>query len=194
MGRAVLRAPFPAEVTRTYLREGAYAAPGVPVLTLTDASRWVTAEVEEADVGKIRVGQRARVTADAYPGLVLTGRVLRLAGQVDTKVGTRVVRVRVELTPPARLRVGTGVDVDVVVRKVPRALLVPLEAVVSVADGGSQVYVIEGGAVRVRSVQMGERNEAYVAVLAGLREGDLVAVAEPGRLRDGQRVLVRSVR
>lgn len=194
LARSVLRAPFAGQATRVYLREGAVVSPAVPVLTLADASRWVVAEVEEADVGKVRVGQRARITADAYPGLAVPARVVGVAGQVDTKVGTRVVRVRLDLESRTPLRVGTGVDVDLVIRRVPGALLVPLEAVVSAADGGSQVYRVEDGVVRVRSVKTGERNEDQVVVLDGLREGDLVVVAEPGRLRDGQRVRVRSVR
>jgi HlyD family secretion protein len=192
--RAVLKAPFAGTVTRVYVREGATVSPGVPVLTVAGLARWVTAEVEEADVGKIRVGQEARVSADAYPGLRLTARVTRVAGQVEARPGSRVVRVRLDLGRPLALRVGTGVDVDVVLRKVPGALLVPVEAVASAADGGSQVYVVERGVVRVRQVRTGERNEDTVVILEGLREGDLVALAEPGRLREGHRVRLRSVR
>ncbi len=193
LARAALRAPFAGEVTRVYFREGASVSPGVPVVSLAAAERWATAEVEEADVGRIRVGQRARVTADAYPGVVVPARVTRLAGQVETRVGSRVVRVRLDFDQPAPFRVGTGVDVDVVLQVVPHALLVPVEAVASAADGASQVYVVEGGVVRVRQVRTAERNEDYV-VVEGLREGDLVALVEPGWLRDGQRVQARSVR
>ncbi len=192
--RAVLKAPFAGTVTRVYVREGTTVSPGVPVLTVAGLARWVTAEVEEADVGKIRVGQEARVSADAYPGLRLAARVTRVAGQVDARPGSRVVRVRLDLDRPLTLRVGTGVDVDVVLRTVPEALLVPVEAVASAADGGSQVYVVEGGVVRVRQVRTGERNEDTVVILEGLREGNLLALAEPGRLREGQRVRLRSVR
>ncbi len=192
--RAVLRAPFSGTVTRVYLQPGAPVSPGVPVLSLAGSARWVTAEVEESDVGKLRAGQRARVTADAYPGVTLAARVRRVGGQVETRLGTRVVRVRLDLDRPVAWRVGTGVDVDVVVRVVPGVLLVPPEAVVSSEDGGSQVYVVDRGVVRVRAVRTGDSGEDAVVVQEGLREGELVAVAEPGRLRDGQRVQVRSVR
>jgi RND family efflux transporter MFP subunit len=192
--RATLKAPFAGTVTRVYVRQGATVSPGVPVLTVAGPARWVTAEVDEADVGKVRVGQEARVSADAYPGLRLTARVTQVAGQVETRPGSRVVRVRLDLSQPLPLRVGTGVDVDVVLRTVRGALLVPVESVVSAADGGNQVYVIEGGVVRVRQVRTADRNEDTVVVADGLQEGDLVAVAEPGKLRDGQRVRVRSVR
>ncbi len=192
--RAVLRAPFSGTVLRVYLQPGAMASPGVPVLALASPARWVTAEVEEADVGKLRVGQRAWVTADAYPGLRLTAHLRQIGSRVETRMGSRVVRVRLDLDRPVMLRVGTTVDVDVVLRVISRVLLAPPEAVISSEDGGSQVYVVDRGVVRVRSVRTGERDEDHVVVLEGLREGELVAVAEPGRLRDGQRVRVRSVR
>jgi HlyD family secretion protein len=91
------------------------------------------------------------------------------------------------------MRVGTAVDVEFVVDRVPQVLLVPAEAVVEAADGSAHVYVVEGGVLRRRSVVRGPRNEAQVAVLQGLREGELVAVAEPQLLREGLRVRVRGV-
>jgi HlyD family secretion protein len=192
-GQAVLRAPFDGVVTRVYVQPGATVGPSLPVLSFAAPGGWVVAEVDEADVGRVRVGQRARVTADAYPGVAVGARVARVGGQVEVRVGSRVVRVRLELDRPVSFRVGTSVDVDLLLRTVPEVLRVPAEAVVAVEDGGAQVYVVEGGVARVRRVRTGERNDRYVAVLEGLREGELVALVEPGRLRDGQRVLVRSV-
>ncbi|GBD30212.1 Cobalt-zinc-cadmium resistance protein CzcB [bacterium HR32] len=191
--QAVLRAPFDGVATRVYVQPGATVGPSLPVLSFAAPGGWVVAEVDEADVGRVRVGQRARVTADAYPGVAVGARVSRVGGQVEVRAGARVVRVRLELARPVPFRVGTSVDVDLLLRTVPQVLLVPAEAVVSVEDGGAQVYVVEGGVARVRRVRTGERNDRYAAVLEGLREGELVALAEPGRLRDGQRVVVRSV-
>lgn len=191
--QAALRAPFDGVVTRVYVQPGATVGPSLPVLSFAAPGGWVVAEVDEADVGRVRLGQRARVKADAYPGVAVGARVTRVGGQVEVRTGTRVVRVRLELDRPVPFRVGTSVDVDLLLRTVPDVLLIPAEAVTSLEDGGAQVYVVEGGVVRVRRVRAGERNDRYAAVLDGLREGELVALVEPGRLRDGQRVLVRSV-
>jgi len=188
-----LRAPFTGTVVRVLLNPGAAVSPGVPVLRLAAREGWVTAEVDEAEIGQVRLGQPVRIRADADPGRTYRGRVRWIAPSVETRLQDRFVRVRVDLASPVQMRVGTAVDVEFVVDRVPQVLLVPAEAVVEAADGSAHVYVVEGGVLRRRSVVRGPRNEAQVAVLQGLREGELVAVAEPQLLREGLRVRVRGV-
>lgn len=192
--RAHLRAPFDGFVGRVFLSAGAPVGPGVPVVSLVSASGWVTADVDESDVGGIRTGQVARITADAYPGRTLSGRVTDIGRQVDLKLGTRTVRVRIELDAAAQMRAGTSVDVDLILQTVRDALLVPLEAVIGEDNGGTHVFVIAGGALRRREVQAGPRNDLFVVIERGLAEDELVAIGEPARLRDGLRVRARLVR
>lgn len=194
LDRTGLRAPFDGIITRVYLRPGATAVPGIPVVTLVAPSGWVTADVEEADIGLIRLGQTARITADAYPGKTFSGRVTRIGHQVEVRLGSRVVRVRIDLDAGSDLRAGTGVDIELVRQTIPDALLAPAEAVVAVQNGAPHLYLIEDGTLRRREVRTGGSNDRYVAILSGIREGDLVAVAEPARLRDGLRVRVLSER
>ncbi len=195
VGRARLRAPFAGIVTRIYLQPGAAVAPAIPVLTLTAPTGWVTAEIDEADIGQVQVGQRARVTADAYPGRTFGGRVTAIARQVEVRLGTRVVRARIDLDDGGGMRPGTSVDVELVRRRIPDALLAPAEAVYATeADGAPYVYLVEGVTLRRRDVRPGPSNDHETIILAGLREGDLVAVADPGVLRDGMKVSIRSVR
>jgi HlyD family secretion protein len=195
VGRAQLRAPFAGIVARIYLQPGAAVAPAIPVLTLTAPTGWVTAEIDESDIGQVQVGQQARVTADAYPGRSFGGRVSSIARQVEVRLGTRVVRARIDLEGGGGMRPGTSVDVELVRRRIPGALLAPAEAVYATpADGAPYVYLVEGVTLRRRDVRPGASNDRETIILAGLREGDLVAVADPGVLRDGQKVKVRSVR
>jgi HlyD family secretion protein len=195
VGRAQLRAPFTGIVTRIYLQPGAAVAPAIPVLTLTTPTGWVTAEIDEADIGQVQVGQRSRVTADAYPGRTFLGRVTAIGRQVEVRLGTRVVRARIDLEGGGGMRPGTTVDVELVRRRIPNALLAPAEAVYTTpADGAPYVYLVEGVTLRRRAVRPGPSNDRETIILAGLRVGDLVAVADPGVLRDGVKVKIRSVR
>ncbi|MBI2973747.1 MAG: efflux RND transporter periplasmic adaptor subunit [Armatimonadetes bacterium] len=189
-----LRAPFEGFVGRIYLHAGAAVGPGVPVLSIVSASGWVTADVDESDIGRARIGQVARITADAYPGVVLTGRVTEIARQVDIKVGTRTVRVRVDVAGRAEMRAGTSVDVDLILQTVPDALLAPLEAVIAAENGDAHVYVIDAGILRRRAVVVGAANDVDMSIVRGVREGEVLAIADPAVLRDGQRVRVRSIR
>ncbi len=57
-----------------------------PVITVADLTRLrVRAEVDEIDIGKVRLGQSARAESDSFPGLVLKGRVVRLGKTMGRK-------------------------------------------------------------------------------------------------------------
>lgn len=195
VGRAQLRAPFAGVITRIYLQAGAAVAPAIPVLTLTSPSGWVTAEVDEADIGQVRRGQVARIIADAYPGRAFTGRVTSIARQVEIRLGTRVVRVRIDLDQGGGMRAGTSVDVELVRQRIPDVLLAPAEAVYTApANGVPFVYLVEGTTLRRREVRVGASSDRESIIVSGLREGDVIAVADPELLRDGLKVRIRAVR
>jgi len=74
-----LRAPFDGIVDRTFIHAGDYVQAGQWLMMLHDpGDGWVEANVKETEIGRVRVGQPARVTVDAYPDLELHGRVLRV--------------------------------------------------------------------------------------------------------------------
>jgi len=191
--RAELRAPFDGTVSRVYLNPGAPVAPSLPVLSLVTESGWVAADVDEADIGRVRLGQRARVSADAYPGAVVRGRVSRIGGQVDVRLGTRSVRVRIDLDGRAAMRAGTSVDVDLILETVTGGLLVPLDALQHDNGAGAFVFVIRDGILRRRPVDLRQRNDEFAVVGNGVQEGELVAIGDPAVLREGRRVTVRVV-
>ncbi|HET6946649.1 MAG TPA: efflux RND transporter periplasmic adaptor subunit [bacterium] len=192
--RVFLTAPFDGVVSRVYLNPGSPVAPSIPVVSLVSQGGWITAEVDEADVDVVRVGQRARVTADAYPDVVLAGRVTRIGGAVEFRGGNRAVRVRIDLDSPSAMRSGTSVDVGIVLSMLPGAVLVPLDAVQPGEDGVHYAFVIEQGVLHRRQIELGERNEVSAEAVAGLREGEYVAIGDSGALREGMRVRVRSTR
>ncbi|MDP3768472.1 MAG: efflux RND transporter periplasmic adaptor subunit, partial [Dehalococcoidia bacterium] len=162
-------------------------------VALVSEGGWITAEVDEADVDVVRIGQVARITADAYPNQVFTGHVTRIGGQVEIRAGTRTVRVRIDLDKPAGLRSGTSVDVGLVLSSLPNALLLPMDAVQPGENGVNYVFAITKGVLDRRQVNIGERNELYADVLSGLREGDVVAIGDPVVMREGVRVRIRAM-
>lgn len=192
--RIFITAPFEGVISRVYLTAGAPVAPNIPLISLVAQGGWITAEVDEADIDAVRVGQVARITADAYPGITLRGRVTRIGGAVELRAGNRAVRVRIDPDAPTGMRPGTSVDVGIVLSQVPDAVLVTLDAVQPAENGVSEAYVIERGVLRRRSIRVGERNEETAQVLSGLREGEYVAVGDPALLRDGVRIRLRTTR
>ncbi|MCW2272990.1 HlyD family efflux transporter periplasmic adaptor subunit [Rhodoblastus acidophilus] len=96
-----------------------------PIAIVGDLSRLrVRAEVDETDIGRIAVGQRVEVTADAYPGKKFGGTVARIAqrlgakavqtGRPSEKVDMKVLQAMIDLDPEVRLPVGLRIDVGFV--------------------------------------------------------------------------------
>jgi hypothetical protein len=118
--------------------------------------------------------------ADAWPGRVIRGHVRELTPGGDPN--QRSFRARIGLDEAAALPMGLTLEVNIVIRSVPRTLLVPLDAV-----DGDAVWVVGDGRVRRRAVKTGIRGAESVQILAGVRAGEMVVV-EPSGLSEGQRV------
>lgn len=118
-----IRAPFAGVVTIRHREPGETVAAGAPVVSILDLEdRWVRIYVPEDRVGRVRLGRRAEITADTYPGRSYEGRVTFLASEAEftpSNVQTREervrlvyeVKVRVTGDPRYELKVGTPADV-----------------------------------------------------------------------------------
>jgi RND family efflux transporter MFP subunit len=181
----VLRAGIDGIVLKSDVEPGDLASPSRELMVLGDPGRiWITATIDERDLPLIRVGQRALMRADAWPGRVIRGHVRELTPGGDPN--QRSFRARIGLDEAAALPMGLTLEVNVVIRSIARATLVPLDAV----DEGA-VWVIGDSRAHRRKVRTGITGAENVEVLAGVRPGETVAV-EPSGLREGQRVRPRA--
>ncbi|MBI3456325.1 MAG: efflux RND transporter periplasmic adaptor subunit, partial [Candidatus Rokubacteria bacterium] len=116
-----LVAPIDGVVLRKNLEPGATAIPGTPVLTLVDpGTLWLRGYVSEVELGRVRVGQPARITVDAFPAEAFEGRVTEIASEAEftpRNVQTQkervnlVFRVKVSIVnPDGRLKPGMPAD------------------------------------------------------------------------------------
>jgi membrane fusion protein YbhG len=81
---AVVLAPINGVVLRKNLEVGETANPGASILTLMNPSEvWVRAYVAEEEVGRIKVGESARVSVDAYPGRSFAGHVSEISSEAE---------------------------------------------------------------------------------------------------------------
>ena len=116
-----IEAPMDGVVLRKNLERGATAAPGSAIVTLVDPSDlWLRAYIAETDLGRVKIGQNARVTVDAFPGQPFEGRVTEVASaaeftprnvQTQKERVTLVFRVKVAIAnPDGRLKPGMPAD------------------------------------------------------------------------------------
>ncbi|GAB7389218.1 efflux RND transporter periplasmic adaptor subunit [Bacillaceae bacterium] len=129
LDRAMLRAPVSGIVIKTLAKEGEVVAPGQPVAMIVDPRHlYVSANIEETDIAKVKVGQEVDITVDAYPDLRLKG-IVRKIGEATastfsllpplntsgnfTKV-TQRIPVEVELLgDPAEYHLSPGLNTEI---------------------------------------------------------------------------------
>jgi len=156
---------------------------GTTVMTLSDLSHiFVLASVDETDIGKVAVGQRVIVTADAYPGRRFPGRVVRIAtrGVNISNVVTFEVKIEVLGEQRALLKPEMTANVEIVAAERKEALLVPAEAVTRKGERYTVEVVSEGGTPQVREVQVGITADDKTEIISGLTAGETI------RYRKGQ--------
>ena len=180
-----LKAPFAGVVAEITGELGEYVTPSPPGIATPPAvdlidytCLYVTAPIDEVDAGKLRVGQSARVSLDAFRGESFDGELTRIAPYVlEIEKQARTVEVDVVFVHPEdreRLLVGYSADIDVMLEVHDNALRIPTEALLE----GDRVWRISAdNSLEPVSIEAGLRNWDFVEVVGGLDEGDRIVLS-----------------
>jgi membrane fusion protein (multidrug efflux system) len=187
----VIKAPIAGIVSGKTVEKGAFIGPGAPILNIVQVARLkFQANLSEEEVVQIKTGQQVTLSADLYPDKNFTGVVTYISAKADN---ARRFMVEVELDNNAAnpLKGGMNGYANFDSGKSATLLALPREAIVgSVRD--AKVFVVENGVAQLKPVRLGVIYGDFVAVLDGLREGDIVVVAGQINLEDGTKVDVSS--
>lgn len=172
-----LISPINGEVIVSKTQPGQSLAATDAVIVLSD-HLIARAQVDETDIGKIKLGQEAVIILDAYPGQRIPGRVEHI--YYESKTVNNVTIYEVDIIPdtvPGFFRSGMNASIECVVSRSERALLVPQEAVMTDKDG-SWVLVKDPGAREParRSVKRGISDDKNVEIISGLHEKEVLVV------------------
>jgi RND family efflux transporter MFP subunit len=138
---------------------------------------WVEGRVPEGELGRVRVGQKARAKADAYPGRIFEGEVIFIHPHFDDATRTALVRMALSNHDYA-LHEGMYATVEIDVGDSERTTLVPREAVID--SGESQIVFVSAGKGRFepRAVVMGRSGRhGLVQILSGIKPGERVVAS-----------------
>jgi len=184
LAKSVIRSPIDGVVVTRPAEVGTAVADlqngGTVIAVLADDRRLhLRADVDENDIARVRLDQRAEVRIDAFPGEVFPGVVRKVSSSGTADRGITNFQVEIEIEPDERVRVGMSADARIVVREHRAALLVPNAGIVREGDGA-----------RVRRLREESRDAFdWVPVLTAYSDGFLTVVTEG--LAEGDRVLVR---
>jgi RND family efflux transporter MFP subunit len=178
----VLRAPLDGMVLRRDGEVGEIVGP-------TDVLFWVgpplpvqvVAEVNEEEINRIAVGQKAFLRSEAFPGMALRASVSQITPKGDPT--RKTFRVYLLLPNDTPLRIGMSVEANIIFREKPSAIVVPAEAV-----AGDNVQTVNNGKIERVPVRVGIRGSRNVEIAGEVSRG--MAVLSPARpdLADGTRV------
>ena len=178
LGQLRITAPADGVVLARSVEPGDVVQPGKTLLLLALASEaLLLAQPDEKNLASLRVGQKARASADAYPGASFAAEVVWIAPAVDVTRGTVDVKLRVP-DPPATLRTDMTLSVEIEAGRKTGALVVPAE---SLRDAGRRPWVLvaKDGHAERRDVTLGLVGSGGAEVLSGVAEGELVLRGVP---------------
>jgi HlyD family secretion protein len=185
-----IRSPISGVVTDRPLYPGEMASAGTPLITVMNKSQIIArAHIPESQAGLLKVGDAAELSA---PGgdKDIPGRVTVVSPALDPNSTTVEVWVQCP-NPEDRLRPGTTVNLTIVTKTVPDALVIPRAALLTGPDQTPFVMVVgPDGRAHERYVQTGIREENEVQVTKGLNGGEVVVATGSYGLPDNVKVKV----
>ena len=196
----VLRAPFSGRLGIRAVDLGEYLAAGTTVVSLQSLDPiYVDFHLPQQDLARIKVGQAVDAAVDTWPGRRYVGKISAISPEVDT--GSRNVTVRAELANPDRVLLpGMFATLEIESGAPERRITLPQTAIAYNSYGDTIFTVVkeaggpgkEGLVARQSFVTLGAARGDQVAVLAGVKEGDVVVSTGQMKLRNGSPVLINN--
>jgi HlyD family secretion protein len=207
----VIRAPFTGTVLRKEAELGEVVAPSVgggltrgAVVTMADLSTLeVEVDVNEAYIGRVTRGQRARITLDAYPDTGFAGVVRQVVPTADRQRATVQVKVSISDRDPRILpEMGARVDFLLAASVASRTAAAPAADAparvnfrlptdaVRVLDGATVVWLVRNGRLESREVEAGPASAGFREIRRGLSGGEQVLIGGLESPVAGQKVQV----
>jgi multidrug efflux pump subunit AcrA (membrane-fusion protein) len=138
--------------------------------------------IHESLIKKIKVGQKAEIRIESFPGIVFAGTVTKVSQLADStrpwlSGGVKQDPTTIELNSllGQDLKPGMTAEAKVMVGELDNVLLVPVQAIAEHL-GEFYAFLDLPGGIERRKVKIGESNETHVQILEGLKEGDLVTL------------------
>jgi HlyD family secretion protein len=170
---------------------------GTEVLTIADLNAMIiNAQVNQADVPRLKAGEPVEVTVEAVADLQITGVVERVYPQATIKNNIKGYPARIVLkNVDPRVRPGMTANVKIPVASADNVTAVPIEAVFTEKNPDTSqmerfVYVQRGGTFEKRNVKVGVSDFSYAEIQEGLKAGEVVSLELPKDEREklGQQV------
>lgn len=186
----VVRSPFAGLITQRYADPGAFVTPTTSASSSASATSTsivalaagleILAEVPEADINQIQLGQKVEITSDAYPKQVFMGSVRLIAPEAVRNQNVTLFQVQVQIdTGKDKLRSGMNVELTFLGNQIPNATVVPSVAVLTQNGRVGVLVPDQNNQPQFKPVTVGVIVGNQTQIIQGVKIGDKVFIDYP---------------
>ena len=190
INKTTIKAPFNGVVTAKLTEEGAFAAPGVPLLQITDISVLkFSVNVSENDLSSFQLNQTFSINADAYSDVLLSGKATMIGSKAN--MGSSFpVQFIVNNTSDFKIKSGMFGKVNLKSDNQKTGIIIPASAIVG-SSSQPQVYKVKNGKAVLHNITIAQKIKNKTVVSKGLEEGDVIVTNGFINLFDNANVTVK---
>jgi len=180
-------APIDGVIIEKLVEEGQIIASGISnvsggtaIATIADMSRlFIIADIDETDIGSVKIGHAVRITADAFPNKIFKGKVTRIApqGVIDNSITIFKAKIEVQGTGKTLLKPMMSANIDIVTRQIKDTVYVTRAGIRKDEEGEFAVILKNDQPEKVR-VKTGIKNPIHVQIISGLNPDDEVILGD----------------
>ena|SRR5690554_297758 len=191
INKTTIRAPFDGTITHKFVEIGAFAAPGVPLLQLSQMNVLrFTAYVGEGEVNAFSIGDEVVLKADQYPQVNFSGKIIAIGSKANP-AARYPVEIEVQNNKEYPIRAGMFGQVILDKKTEKSGIVLPLSVIQGQLDD-AKVYVVKAGKAVLVPVQVLSTEGSSVLVGDGISEGDKIVSRGFVNLFDGARVIMKN--
>ena len=185
MKNSEIRSPMDGLLTNIKTIDGELVAERAELFSVSSRKNYVRGEVDEEDVGEVKVGMEAIVQVYAYRTRTFRAKVAAIQPAADVETQRYTIVLDLE-NPPENLMAGMTGEMNIITGTHDNALLLPTRALMV-----DQALVVKHGLLQSRTVKIGYRTLDFLEILSGLSEGDRAVLSDQDKLRPGRVVRQR---
>ncbi|MCC7332853.1 MAG: efflux RND transporter periplasmic adaptor subunit [Flavobacteriales bacterium] len=191
ISKTAVKAPFNGVVTAKLNEEGGFAAPGVPLLQITDITTLrFTVNVPENDLIQFQNDQTYKINADVYPNISLSGKISMIGSKANMG-NSFPIQFQVANTKNLSIKSGMFGKVSLSESKQEQGILIPASAIIE-ENGIAKVYVVKNGKAILQTITTSKTIGNKTLVSSGLNGNDIIVTNGFINLFDGANVTIKS--
>jgi len=190
INKTTIKSPFSGIITAKLSEVGAFAAPGVPLLQITDLNTLkFTVNVAENNLNQFKQNEQYAISADVFPTISFNGKITMIGSKANMG-NSFPVQFQVENTKQLDIKSGMFGKVQLSNNKTEKGFLIPSSAILN-NEGKTQVYIIENNKAKLQTITTSKNIGDKTIVVNGLKEGDIIVTSGFINLFDNANVITK---